>query len=72
MKTMSIQEIKQRIDGYHCLVSISQLSEGDCGDAIGDLLRGLDLTQSELDDIYNHKWESYCRHGLYQPEEEQQ
>ena len=62
-KTMSIQEIKEKIDGYHCLQADGHLSEGDCGDAIGDLVRH--LTDKEYyDEVHDYRWESYCKFRL--------
>ena len=62
---MSLQEIKEKIDGYHCLQSIGQLSEGDCGDAIGELIGRPDGPNASIyDDAHEYVWESYCKFGL--------
>jgi hypothetical protein len=61
-KPMSLQEIKEKIDGYHCLQTEGLLSAGDCGDAIGELTKHLE--GNEYDDVHDYVWESYCSHGL--------
>ena len=61
-KLMSIQEIKEKIDGYHCLQADGHLSAGYCGDAIGDLTKH--LNDKEYDEVHDYAWESYCKHGL--------
>lgn len=61
-KPMSLQEIKEKIDGYYCLQTEGLLSAGDCGDAIGELTRHLDA--NEYDEVHDYAWESYCSHGL--------
>jgi len=58
----SVQEIKEKIDGYHCLQADGHLSAGDCGDAIGELTR--DLNAKDYDEVYDYVWESYCKFGL--------
>jgi hypothetical protein len=59
---MSMQEIKDKIDGYHCLQADGHLSAGDCGDAIGDLTRHLNA--KDYDEAHDYAWESYRKHGL--------
>ena len=59
---MSLQEIKDKIDGYHCLLADGHLSAGDCDDAIGDLTRHLNA--KDCDEAHDYVWESYCKHGL--------
>ena len=62
---MTIQEIKEKIDGYHYLQSIGQLSAGDCGDAIGDLIGWPDGPNADIyDEAHNYKFESYCKFVL--------
>ena len=53
---MSPQEIKDKIDGYHYLQSIGQLSAGDCGDAIGDLIGRPDgPNASSYDELHDYR-----------------
>jgi hypothetical protein len=53
---MSPQEIKEKIDGYNYLQSIGQLSAGDCGDAIGDLIGRPDGPNAEIyDDLHDYR-----------------
>ena len=61
-KLMSVQEVKDSIDGYHCLVSEGMLSEGDCSDAINDCAKH--LVGSDRDEAYDYVYESYCKFGL--------
>jgi len=53
---MTPQEIKEKIDGYHCLQSIGQLSPGDCADAINDLIGRPDGSNSAIyDELYDYR-----------------
>ena len=61
-KPMSLQEIKEKIDGYHCLQTEGLLSAGDCDDAIGEVTRHLD--DKEYGEVRDYVWESYCKFGL--------
>jgi hypothetical protein len=64
-KPMSLEEIKGKIDGYHFLQAEGHLSEGDCVDAINDLIgRPNGENASIYDDLRDYKYESYCNFGL--------
>ena len=59
---MSLQEIKDKIDGYHCLQADGHLSEGDCGDAICDLIGRKDGPNALFyDEAFDYVFESYCK-----------
>ena len=60
--SQSIQEYKEKIDGFHCLVAEGLLSEADAGDEICNLLR--DLDDAAHDELHDYADESFGRFGL--------
>lgn len=57
-----LQDLKDKIDGYHTLVVIGEISEDDCGDAIGALIGREDGPNADIfDELHDYKFESYKR-----------
>jgi hypothetical protein len=59
---MTLEDAKNKIDGYHLLVVEGIETEGDVGDTVGGFIASVD--PSMFDDLHDYVFESKKKLGL--------